>query len=135
MPSTGSSRHHRPSWPLVIAWLLAVGNAVVITSLPESAAHRYGLILFGVALGALTVVVSYARLLTRRASPVRAVVLVGGPCDGRLLLNPSSEPPDELWLASGDGSICTYRVEVGTRPGTRLLRYQHPDPLRPVPGL
>ena len=132
MPRTRLPRTAWPSWPLVVACLVAGGNVLAVGLLPKSVASRYGAILLGAGLGALVVVACYACVLYRRRPQLRAAVLVGGPCDGRLMLSPGSEIPAEVWVLGPDSALCTYRPDGGVQAGSPVLRYQQPDIPRPL---
>ena len=131
---TGRSRGLR--WPLVIVWLLALANLAATAFLPQSAARTYGVALLGLSIGCLVVVFVYARGLRAdtSAAAARTVLLIGGPCDGRLLLDATSDLPSELWLAGRDGSLCSYRVSSVRTSGPQTMLYQRTDVSRPSPG-
>lgn len=58
----------RSRWPLLLAWLTAVADLLIVTVLPRSATRSYGLVLLGVSACALAVVLASARRLRRHAS-------------------------------------------------------------------
>lgn len=144
MPHPGGSagRGRRPRWPLAAAWAVSVATLPVIALVPRTAAHAYGTLLLAGSAGSLIVVLAYARLLRRETAPPRAVLLVGGPWEGRVLLPVTGPVPEEVWLAAPDVPACCYRhrADDRDRPQLRVLRYEpagHPGPaagLQPSAG-
>jgi hypothetical protein len=96
--------------------------------------RAYGLFLLAGSAGALAVVPAYARLLRRGMAPVRTVLLLGGPWEGRMLLPPAGPVPEEVWRAAAGASACCYRhpADERDRPQMRVLRYEPADEPRPT---
>lgn len=130
LPGDSAGRGRRPQWPLAAAWAASVAGLLVIALLPRAVAHAYGMLLLAGGTGALIVVLVYARLLRRSMTPPpRAVLLVGGPWEGRMLLARAGPMPEEIQLAGPGAPPCSYRRRAGDRdrPQLRVLRYEPDD--------
>jgi len=128
MPFPGSAPGwgQRPRWPLLAAWAVSVTSLLAVALLPRPAAHAYGVVLLGCSAGSLMVVLAYARLLRRRTTPPRTLLLVGGPWQGQILLTGAGAMPEAVWLASAGAPACSYRRRAceRDRPQLRVLRYE-----------
>ena len=129
MPIPGHSAGHGrwPQWPLAAAWAVSVAGLLAVALLPRAAAHAYGMLLLVGSMGALIVVLAYARLLRRAAPPACTVLLIGGPWEGRVLLARTGAMPEEVCLAVGPGlPPCRYRRCAADRDRLqlRMLRYE-----------
>lgn len=137
LPADSAGRGRRPHWPLAAAWAASVAGLLVIALLPRTVAHAYGTFLLAGSAGALVVVLVYARLLRRSMTPLRTVLLVGGPWEGRMLLACAGPMPEEIRLAVPGVPPCSYRRRTGDRdrPQLRVLRYEPDDGAGPAAGL
>lgn len=131
MPHPGGSagQGRRPQWPLAAAWAVSLASLFIVALLPRAQAHAFGALLLAGSVGALVVVLAYARLLRRGTPPPRTVLLIGGPWEGRVLLPVTGPAPEEVWLAAPDVPACCYRYRAGDqdRPQLRVLRYEPAD--------
>ena len=129
MPLAGrAGRGRRLRWPLLAAWVVSVAILLAMALLPRPAARVYGAVLLGGSVGSLIVILAYARLLRRGTPPQRTLLLVGGPCPGRLVLTGTGAMPEFISLASPGAPVCSYRYQARGRDGPqiRVLRYE-PD--------
>jgi hypothetical protein len=133
--STRSGRRAR--WPLVLVWVLALGNLAVIGFLPFATVRPFAVALFGISVGCMVVVFVYARGLraVAPASGTSTLLLVGGPCDGQRVERGTAGVPTELWMADGDGSLCCYRLLTVRTAGLPTMLFQRTEVSRRVPGL
>ena len=124
-----AGRDRRPQWPLAAAWAVSVADLVVVALLPRAAAHAYGAFLLAGSAGSMIVVLAYARLLRRGKTPSRTVLLLGGPWEGRMLLNCTGPMPEEVRLAGPEVPPSSYRrrADDRDRPQLRVLRYEPGD--------
>ena len=127
-PGPAPGRGQRPRWPLLAAWAVSIASLLAVALLSRPAAHVYGAVLLGCSAGSLIVVLAYARLLRRRTTPPRTLLLVGGPWQGQILLTGAGAMPEAVWLASEGTPVCSYRrrARERDRPQLRVLRYE-PD--------
>ncbi len=120
----------RPQWPLAAAWAVPVASLLAVALLPRPAAHTYGTVLLVGSVGSLVAVLLYLRLLRQStAPPSRTVMLIGGPCEGQILLTRLGPMPEEVRLFGPEMPPCTYhRHELDRNgPELRMLRYDPDD--------
>lgn len=120
----------RRAWPLLIAWVVAVSDALSIVVLPGSSSPLVGAARFGAGVGAVLVVLGYARRVSRGRA-IRAVGLVG-PRDA--LSTSMARGRDQRWLGRAAGTLTASRRGDRLGAGRRVSRGEPPSTGRQVPN-